>query len=94
MNDLLVGLPVKSIGIDPNDIFVFLTSVCSCLIVGLGRFSTTGTVVSNTFAHWIFGVLRKMLLIEPELALRSPSSGLKSMQQCGYPRVAHDGSPP
>ena len=28
-----------------------------------------------------------MLLIEPELALRSPSSGLKSMGQCGHPRV-------
>ena len=51
MNDSLVGLPVKSIGIDPNDIFVFLTSVCSCLIVGLGRFSTIGTAVSNIFAH-------------------------------------------
>ena len=51
MDNSLVGLPVKSIGVDPNNLLEFLISVCSRLIVGLGLFNTIGTVVSNILAH-------------------------------------------
>ena len=50
MVNSLVGLSVKSIGIDPNDVFVLLALICSCLMDGLCFFGTIETVVSNIVA--------------------------------------------
>ena len=47
----LVGLLVKSIGVDPNNGFVVLASICSRLIDGLCFFSTIGTAVFNIVAN-------------------------------------------
>lgn len=51
MVNSLVGLPVKSIAIDPNDIFVLLASINSCLIDGLCLLTKMGTAVSNIVAN-------------------------------------------
>ena len=51
MVNSLVGLLVKSIGIDPNDIFGLLALICSCLMDGLCFFSTIETAVSNVVAN-------------------------------------------
>ena len=54
LNDLLVGSRIKSIGIDSDDIHVFLTSVYACSIGGLSHFSTIETAISNMMVHRIF----------------------------------------
>ena len=51
MVDSLVGLLVKSIGIDPNDVFVLLASICSRSMDGLCFFSTIETAPSNVVAN-------------------------------------------
>ena len=51
MVNSLVGLPVKSIGMDPNDVFVLLASICSRLMDGLCFFGTTVTAVSNVVVN-------------------------------------------
>ena len=54
MVNSLVGLPVKSIGIDPNYVFVLLASICSRLMDGLCFFDTIETAVSNIIADYIY----------------------------------------
>ena len=51
MVNSLVELPVKSIGIDPNDVFVLLASICSGLMDGWCLFGTIETAVSNVVAN-------------------------------------------
>ena len=51
MVNSLVGLPVNSIGIDPNDVFVLLALIGSRLMDGLCFFGTIETAVSNVVAN-------------------------------------------
>ena len=80
----LVRLRVKSIGIEPNDLCIFWTSVCSLFIVSFDALCNIRTLVSNILIYQIFCHLKRKSLIKTVLDFSGPSSGLKSVQQYGH----------